>query len=107
MKMGKFKSTFLNADDITAPTTVTVRDVVEEKVGTEQKAVVYFEEIEQGMALSKTAIGQLEELFGSDDSDDWVGKQAVLYNDRSVMFQGKKVGGLRFRAVRAPATAAG
>jgi hypothetical protein len=36
--------------------------------------------------------------MGSDNTDDWIGKQIVLFVDPSVSFAGKIVGGIRLRA---------
>ncbi len=100
MKTSQYKTTWLNADDVKAPQVITVTDVLEEKVGSEKKLVLYFEGSEQGVALSKTCINQLEEIFKSDETDEWMGCKATMFNDKSVMYEGKKVGGIRFRPVR-------
>ena len=39
-----------------------------------------------------------EKVFGSDETDDWVGKKIVAYNDPMVSYGGKLVGGIRLRA---------
>jgi hypothetical protein len=36
-------------------------------------------------------------LFGTDETDEWVGKQCTLYTDPTIMFAGKKTGGLRVK----------
>jgi hypothetical protein len=38
----------------------------------------------------------------SEESDGWIGKQIMLYNDPNVMFAGKLVGGIRVRPVNRP-----
>lgn len=100
MKIGSYKATYLNADDIRKPMLITVRKVQEEKVGTAEKLVLYTDELDQGIALGKTTLLQLEEIFESDDTDNWEGNQCVVFNDTSVIFQGKQVGGIRFRKAK-------
>jgi hypothetical protein len=38
-----------------------------------------------------------------DDTDDWIGKQVILYNDESIQFAGKVTGGLRFKRLKTAA----
>lgn len=105
MKTAKFVSAYLKAKDITAPRTVTVSAVElvefrdDEKGGTRQSLCIGFKELDQLVVTSKTSLGQLIEIMGTDESDNWIGKKVVLFNDESVMFHGKRCGGLRFRKV--------
>jgi hypothetical protein len=39
-----------------------------------------------------------EKVFGSDETDDWISKKIVAYNDPMVSYGGKLVGGIRLRA---------
>jgi hypothetical protein len=50
------------------------------------------------MVLNSTNIKRLAKACNSDDTDDWVGKQVVLYVDPDVEYAGNVVGGLRIRA---------
>lgn len=114
MKAGKFVSTFLSARDLAdmGPTLVNIETVEEEQVGGETKPVLRgwghisvkgadskpsVEGREVVIALNPTNILSLTELFGSDETDDWLSECIVAYNDPSVMFNNKKVGGIRFR----------
>lgn len=104
MKIGAFKATYLNAADIETPTTITVRDVLVEEVSKEDRLVLYSDDLaegNQGIILNKTCLGELERIFGSDDTEDWVGKPCVVFNDKNVQYQGKRVGGIRFREATA------
>jgi hypothetical protein len=57
------------------------------------------------MVLNSTNIKRLAKACGSDDTDEWVGKQAVLFVDPDVEFAGNVVGGLRIRSHKsAPVT---
>jgi hypothetical protein len=97
VKTTKYKTTYLNAEDVKEPVTITITDVIPEKVGSDEKLVMYSTELEQPIALNKTCLMQLEEILQSDDTDDWVGHRVVVFNDRSVMFQGSRTGGIRFK----------
>jgi hypothetical protein len=84
----------------------TIQDAVKENVAPEdkpeeQKWVVYFHETETGVVLNSTRLGQLTEIFGSNDSDDWKGQKVTLYCDPDIRFGGKKVGGVAFKACEA------
>jgi hypothetical protein len=102
MKVGKFLSSYLRAADVTQPVTITVERVVEETVGrpgkSERKLVLHYRGGTKVVVLSKTMLGQLVEILKSDDTDDWAGKRVVMFQDPDVDFEGKRVGGIRFRA---------
>ena len=88
-----------------SPTKVTITSAEEEtfnegKDEEETKLSVFFKELEQGVVLSKAAIRQLNDIFKTDDTDAWIGKEVVLFNDTAVTHKGKPTGGLRFRAAK-------
>jgi hypothetical protein len=62
-----------------------------------ERAVIHFSELEKGMVLNKTNLKRIAYATGSDETDDWAGKQIVLYTDPDVEFGGEIVGGLRVR----------
>ena len=99
MKTSKHLSKFLKTKDVKAPTNVTISAVEEQEFQEETKLVVYFAEIEQGLVCAKTVIRDLNTFFSpeNEDTDEWIGNKAVLYNDPNVLYQGKRVGGLRLR----------
>lgn len=97
MKMNKYVSQYVSASDLEKPWLVVIDQVTEEDVGNDRKPVLYGEDARHVFVLNPTNISQLTQLLKSDDSDQWLGKMIVAYNDRSVMFGGKRVGGIRFR----------
>lgn len=107
-----FPSKFLKKEDFDRDTLLTIRGVKSENVAQddkpeEYKPVLYFTEREQGLALNRTNAGILMDLYGS-ETDNWRGKKIVAYNDTSIMFQGKRTGGIRLRPPKnqpAPAAA--
>ena len=50
------------------------------------------------MVVNSTNIKRLAKACASEDTEDWTGKQVVLYVDPDVEFGGNVVGGLRIRA---------
>lgn len=99
--MDEFFGSFLKTEDIKKEMKVTIKDVKPESVGREgdskDKLVVYFEELEKGLALNKVNAEALAEATNSREIEEWFGIKVVLYVDRNVMFGGKRVGGIRIR----------
>lgn len=92
---------FYSKDDVEAgPIQVTIKGFRKTEVtndGEVQKlSVMDVNESDRGVVLKTTTIDQLKELFGTPGQA--VGKSVELYLDPSVVFGGKKVGGVRFRA---------
>lgn len=98
-----FPSKYLSAADLngTEPT-YTIKACKMEDFDGEHKPVMYFQEVEKGLALNKTNGMTLSSLYGP-ESDHWNGKQVTLFAIWTE-FQGRQTQGLR---VRAPAAAQG
>lgn len=96
-------SKFLKKEDAGEGILVTIRGVEKRDVGTEsepeQKWVLLLEE-SKPLVLNSTNLALLEKALGSDNSDDWTGKQIVLFNDENVSFAGKLTGGVRVDVTR-------
>lgn len=108
-----FPSKYLSKTDVNPPIIATIKTVEIEDVGgegnKETKPVIFFRGDVKPMILNNTNWLIIEESHGA-DTDDWIGKQIEMYFDPSVMYGGKKVGGVRVRipaagAVQAPAPA--
>lgn len=112
MKIGEMKeSKYLKKEDVGDGVLVTIKSIKHENVGLdtqpeEMKYVMYFNEAvnneHKGIVLNWTNIQLAAKACGSEDTDDWPGKQVVLYEDPNVSFQGKLVGGIRIRAPKQP-----
>lgn len=101
------ESKFLRKEDCGAGVLVTIRDcsqmnVAKEGAPEELKWVMHFDETDKPLVLNSTNGQIIAQMTGSDDSDNWKGKQVVLYHDPNVSFGGKLVGGVRVRAPRKP-----
>jgi len=104
MKIGSaFPSSYLKQSDVGDKKVLVTIDRVEiEQIGQgndqEQKPVLYFKGHDKGMVLNLGNAQAVTEIVGDDETDNWPGHRVVLYVDKSVMFGGKRVGGLRITA---------
>jgi hypothetical protein len=103
MKIGQMmESKFLKKEDVDPPKLVTIKGFSQQNAGRddapEMKWCMSFIELNKPMVMNSTNLQLAAQALGSDDTDNWTGKQVVLYNDPSVQFQGKLIGGIRIRA---------
>lgn len=101
-----FPSKWLKKEDVSQPRVVTINRIGREEMnddgGKKMKAIVVFMEPDvKPMILNKGNGEAIAELYGS-DTDAWTGKKIEIYVDPNVMMSGKRVGGLRIRAVTGP-----
>ena len=98
-------SKYLKGSDVGPGILVKFKSVTKENVGKEDdpewKYVALFDGAPKPMVLNKTNIKKLEKAFESDNTDDWTGKECVIYFDPDVEFGGEAVGGLRIRKPKA------
>jgi hypothetical protein len=100
------ESKYLKQADVPDPVIVTVAkigkiNIAKEGETPEMKWAARFREFPKAMLLNSTNIKLLEKATGSDNTDDWIGKEVILYNDENVMFGNEVVGGLRIRKQQA------
>lgn len=93
-------SNFLTKEDCEPAIKVTVSHCVEENVAmanqpVRMKYVVFFKELQKGMVLNLTNFQRIVSISGIPDTDNWQGVQITLFNDPTVDFGGKLVGGIR------------
>jgi len=105
------ESKYLKQADVEEDVLVTVASLDKQNVAQadaepEWKWCLRFREFDKPMVLNSTNIQLLAKACASEDTDDWLGKQVVLYTDPNVSYGGKLVGGLRIRAARKPVKAA-
>ena len=98
-------SNYLTQLDCEPPITVTISGWKNENVAPDNqppdlKFTLYFNECKP-LVLNKTN-GELINVVhgGGDNFDNWIGKQITLYRDRSIMYSGKPVGGIRVQVPR-------
>lgn len=69
----------------------------------EYKWTMRFDEFDKPMVLNSTNINLCEKALGSDNTDDWIGKTIIVYNEPNISFGNKLVGGIRIRPHKAAA----
>lgn len=99
------QSKFLTRADVNPAILVTIRNIHEENVAKEgepadPKFALSFDQDIKPMILNSTNAQIIAQILKSEETDDWIGKQIVLYDDPNVSFGGKLVGGIRVRAPR-------
>ena len=87
-------------------TVLTIATFAQEDIGKgdqkEKRWVLYFHEIDLGLVLNATNGKAVIKACGTDEMDDWKGKQISLYVKDDVEFAGDIVSAIRVR-VKAPA----
>ena len=98
-------SNFLTQLDCEPPLTVTIsawknENVAPDNQQPDMKFTLYFHDAKP-LVLNKTN-GELINVVhgGGDNFDNWIGKQITLYRDKSIMYSGKPVGGIRVEVPR-------
>lgn len=90
-----FPSSYLKAADLgNKRVPVTISHIDMEKLGEDNKAIVYFSGKEKGLVLNVTNKNMIVEICGSTETDEWVGKKIMLYSTK-VDFQGKRTDAIR------------
>jgi predicted transcriptional regulator len=97
------ESKYLKQTDVEEDRLVTIAKVGKANVAREgdepeYKWLIRFQEFNKPMVLNSTNIKRLAKACASEETDEWIGKQVVLYVDPDVEFAGNVVGGLRVRA---------
>ncbi len=102
-----FPSQYVSKDDVEVPKAWTIETIApvempsDDGSKTKSPPVMFFHEADaKPLILNNTNWMTIEDLYGP-ESNEWKGHKIELYNDPSVMFGNKRVGGVR---VRKPAT---
>lgn len=99
------QSNFLTRGDVGPGKLVTIDQIFQENVAKtgapeELRWCISFLETDKPMVLNSTNGQLIAQITKSDDTDTWPGHKIVVYDDPSVSFGGKLVGGIRVRAPR-------
>ena len=73
---------------------LTIVDCSLEKIGADEKWVLWFNEHPKGLGLNNTKIRLLEAAYG-EESGYWTGKRVKLTFDPTVMMSGQVIGGIK------------
>ena len=91
-----FPSNYIKASDLqNRPVRVRMNYVKIEKIGDDEKPVLYFIGKEKGLVLNKTNANVIALIYG-DDTDNWSGGDIEIYPTETD-FQGKRVDAIRVR----------
>ena len=95
-------SKYVKKEDVGDGMVVTIGNMTNDNVAmdnqpAEMKWVMHFKEDINPLVMNWTNLQLTAKACGSEDTDNWIGKQVVLYNDANVSFGGKLTGGVRVR----------
>ncbi len=91
-----FPSKYIKAADLKGREhTVVIARCEIEKLGDDNKLVIYFQNKEKGLVTNRTNADRIAYLYGS-NTDDWEGKEIILFTD-IVSFQGKVMEAVRVK----------
>lgn len=96
------QSKYLKCADVPDPVIVSIVGVKQVNMAKdgdapEMKWAIKFHEFDQPMVLNSTNIHIVAKVLNAEETNEWKGKEIVLYTDPNVSFGGQVVGGLRFR----------
>lgn len=90
-----FSGGFLKAEDLAGKSPVVKIERVEVKEFDDgKKLIIHFEGKDKALVCNKTNSSIIEEVLGSDETDNWEGKRIIL-TTKKVEFQGKLVPAIR------------
>lgn len=91
-----YPTKYISASDLNGKTAkVIIANCAMEKVGEDQKPVLYFNGKQKGLALNKTNANNIAHAYG-DEMDEWRGAEVELFT-ALVDYQGKTVEAVRVR----------
>jgi len=92
-----FPSKYLKAADLQGKNVLAVMDYVQtEKLGDDERPVLYFKGKEKGLVLNRTNAEAITKLYG-DEMNDWNGEEIVMF-EAMVSFKKETVPAIRVRA---------
>lgn len=99
------ESKFLKKEDCGNGILLTIKEVFQQNVAKEGapeelKWCVGFDETDKPLVLNSGNAQMIAQITGNDETEGWPGHKIVAYNEPSVMYAGKVIGGIRVRAPR-------
>ena len=94
MKVKINDTDYFKGEDVPEPIELSIFDVEDNEMF--GNIDLTFVETQKKLSLNKTNTLFLIDEFG-DETDEWEHKKITLYNDKNIMYKGKRVGGLRLR----------
>jgi len=112
MHISKMSSSkYVKKDDVEKPILVKIYKIDQQDVSMEGQApsrkwIMHFSNHDKPLVLNQTNIELAAIALGSENTDDWITKEIVLFNDPTIMFGGRVTGGVRIRAPKKAAQSA-
>jgi hypothetical protein len=75
---------------------VSLKEFKNDAGGTDKKFLITFQNKKKGLVANKTNSKRIAKMYG-EDTDDWIGKEIVLYVDHEVTFGSDMVSAIRVR----------
>lgn len=102
-----FSGDALHKDDLgNRDWTLTIKTVGQKDFDDGAKIILTFVEAQKALVCNKTNAETIGMMYGTRNVDQiWPGKRITIYNEPSVMFGGKRTGGIRVREDHAAMTA--
>lgn len=106
----KGPSKYMTKEDVGKGLLVTVKGITHKNLAKagespEMKWLLWVEESPKPLILNSTNIQLAARSCQSENTDDWIGKKLVFYNDPNISFAGNLTGGIRIRAPKPQAVA--
>lgn len=102
----KKDSPYLAKEDVPNPVTLQIVNfTVETLADQSQKPCIHFPPPTKPMLLNKSNLATVVMLYSNEaapNSDDFIGRSVTVYNDPTVEYQGRRVGGLKIQALAVP-----
>lgn len=99
-------SNYLKKEDVGQGVLVTIKGMSEQNIAQDNqpedlKWLIFFHEYDKPLVSNVTHREQIASYLSSRNSDDWINGKVVLWNDPSVVYQGK-TGAIRIRPAQQP-----
>lgn len=96
------ESKYLKKEDCGSGITLTIagleqQNLAKEGEPEEWKYILTFQDCEKPLVLNTSNAQIIAAIVGSEETDDWSGHQIEVYHDKTIMFRGKVMGGIRVR----------
>lgn len=92
-------SNFLKPEDLNKQRLDVVIEAAElQEIGDDTKIVLFFKSQDKQLVLNKTNADMITELFGTDETDEWIGKSVTLRPDMT-RYAGRPVACIRIDMV--------
>lgn len=96
-----FQAKYLKGSDLDGRTVIVTieRMAVEEVEDGKTRPILYFVGKDKGMVMNPTNWDLMELYTGQEESNSWIGATILIWHDPTVMYKGKRTGGMRIKGL--------